>query len=144
MSTRPYHPDDLVPFMACLLLRDAPNQRDLYGATVERVHQYIHEARYGQGADAFLAANAAAYATRYRTDRFTLEWTERQSAAVAKLVQVGGLPVETLADALRSVGLLRYNLDESATVQALDFCLAVTHALCGLVARPDVREAWER
>lgn len=137
MSTRPYHPDDLVPFMACLL-RAAPQQRDLYGATVERIHGYIRGTGYLEEADAFLAANAAAYAARYRTDATTLEWAEAQSAAVAKLVQVGGLPAQVLGRALRDVGLLRYNLDESATIQALEFCLSVTHALMWLVARPEL------
>lgn len=143
MSTRPFHPDDLVPYIATMLLRDAPHQRDLYGASVERIHGYIRGTGYMEGADAFLAANAAAYGIRYREEATILEWTEAQSAAVARLVQVGGLSVDVLA-ALREVGLLRYNLDDSATVEALDFCLGAAESLCWLVARPDVRAAAER
>lgn len=144
MSTRPFHPDDLVPYVAAMLLRDAPHQRDLYGASVERIHGYIRDTGYMEGGDAFLAANAAAYGIRYREEATIPEWTEAQSAAVARLVQVGGLSVGVLAQALREIGLLRYNLDDSATMEALDFCLGAAKSLCWLVARPDVRAAAER
>jgi len=145
MSTRPYHPDDLVTVMACLLLRDAPHQRDLYadlGATAEHVHAYCEAAGYTAMANAFLAANARAVAVAYREETFTLEWTPAQSAAVARLVRVGGLDAATLGKAMIDVRLLRYNLDGEATVEALDFVIRAALEVNVLTARPDVlREA---
>lgn len=147
MSTRAYHPDDLVRVMACLLLRDAPQQRDLYadfGATAQRVHAYIQDAGYAEGANAFLAANARAYAVAYKEEAFTLEWTPAQSAAVARLVRVGGLDADVLGQAVVDTRLMRCNLDNEATADALDFVLRACFAITELVARPDVRAAMGR
>ena len=91
-----------------------------------------------------LAANARAFATRYREQVLTLEWTPRQSEAVAKLVQVGGLSVEVLSAALRGIGLLRYNLDDCVTFDAMEFLLRINTALCWAVARLDVRTMADR
>lgn len=144
MSTIAYHPDELVPFVAAILLRDAPHQRDLYGAGPERIGEYIEGTGCLDGVNAFLSANARAFATYYRESTLTLEWTAHQTKAVAKLVQVGGLSVEVLSTALRGMGLLRSNLDDCATIEALEFLLRVNTALCWLVARLDVRTMADR
>lgn len=144
MSTKPYHPDNLVLSLAVLLLLDAPHQRDLYadfGATAERVHDYIQGAGYAALANAFLAANARAFAVAYHEETMTLEWTPAQSAAVARLVRVEGLTVERMAEVVNDVRLLRYNLDGEATVEALDFVIRVALAVNLMTARPDVLHA---
>jgi len=141
MSTKPYHPDDLVLSMVVLLLIDAPHQRDLY-ADYRRppghVHAYIQDTGYAAMANAFLAANARAYAVAYREEAMTLEWTPAQSAAVARLVRVEGLTVAQMGQAVNDVSLLRYNLDGEATVDALDFVVRVALAVNLMTARPDV------
>lgn len=144
MSTKPYHPDHLVLSMAVLLLNDAPHQRDLYAdyrRPAERIHTYIQDAGYADMANAFLAANARAFAVAYHEETMTLEWTPAQSAAVARLVRVEGLTVEQMAEALNDVRLFRYNLDGEATVEALDFVIRVALAVNTMTARPDVLRA---
>lgn len=144
MSTRHFSPDDLVPFVAAILLTHARYQTDLYpgrGGSAERTHRYIQDAGMDDLLAGFMQANAKAVALRYREDTPVMEWAQEHSAAVFTMIRPTGLPVAMLARLFNEVSLLRYNLDESATVESLEFCLQATNAVMRLIARPDVATA---
>lgn len=139
MSTRQFAPNELVPFVAAILLTHAKYQTDLYpgrGGSEERTHRYIVDIKLDTVLDAFLRDNAKAVALRYREDVLVSEWTPENSAEVFALIKPTGLPTPSLVRIVNEVSLLRYNLDESGTVDALEFCLQATTAVMRLTVRP--------
>lgn len=139
MSTVHYGPGSLVPFLALLVRGDVASlcgQYELRKAVLERDPAGIREWLAGSCrlklAMAYYRANAMAwnraYAHRLQAGEkraVAHAFTDAEMVAVARMA---GNPATDWREIAGQVSPLRYNLDDSATKGALEFCTMVAES----------------